>query len=185
MNADLLGKVMTYASEQGITGKSLREIAAGVGTSHRMLLYHFGSREGLMAAIVEEVERRQREFMAALTERASTPTELMLAQWERLSGPQLRPFVRLFFEVFGVAVQGAPGTEALLRNLTTPWLEESVKVAKDYGYDVDPAAMRIGVAVSRGLLLDLLAGADPKEVTAAYKMFVKFFEQWVSSADVA
>ncbi|HZM81828.1 MAG TPA: hypothetical protein VFC19_39405 [Candidatus Limnocylindrales bacterium] len=43
----------------------------------------------------------------------------------------------------------------------------------------------ISVAVSRGLLLDLLAGADAKEVTAAYKLFVKIFEQWVSSADVA
>jgi AcrR family transcriptional regulator len=179
MSADqqLLEKVMTYAAEQGITGKSLREIAAGTGTSHRMLLYHFGSREGLMAAIVAAMEERQRALLSALSERAATPAELMLAQWQELSSPEIRPFVRLFFEVLGVAVQGAPGTQELLRNLTDPWLEINDKV--------DTRLLRIGVAVSRGLLLDLLAGADPKDVTAAYQMFVKNFEQWVSSADVA
>jgi AcrR family transcriptional regulator len=42
----LLEKVVAYAAANGIAGRSLREIAAGVGTSHRMLLHHFGSREG-------------------------------------------------------------------------------------------------------------------------------------------
>jgi len=181
MGADqlLLEKIMGYAAEEGITGKSLREIAAGVGTSHRMLLYHFGSREGLMAAIVAAMEQRQRALLTSLSERATGPAELALAQWRELSSPEVRPFVRLFFEVLGLAVQGAPGTEELLRNLTEPWL------AGDYSYKVDRRALRVGVAVSRGLLLDLVAGADPEEVTAAYEMFVKIFDDWVSSADVA
>lgn len=179
MNSDLLNRVMLYASQEGITGKSLREIAAGTGTSHRMLLYHFGSREGLIAAIVAAMEERQRALLASLSQREGSPEELMLAYWKQLSGPELRPFVRLFYEVLGLAVQGAPGTEAFLRNLTDPWL------SGDFNYKVDTRVTRVGVAVARGLLLDLLAGADPKEVTAAYKMFVKIFAEWVSSADVA
>jgi AcrR family transcriptional regulator len=177
MSADLLSRVMDYAAEQGITGKSLREIAAGTGTSHRMLLYHFGSREGLMAAIVAAMEEQQRAWLSSLREQDLTPRELMAAQWAQLSSPEIRPFVRLFFEVLGTAVQGAPGTEELLRNLTDPWLAIDDKV--------DRRVLRIGVAVSRGLLLDLLAGADPEEVTAAYHTFVKILERWVSSADVA
>lgn len=185
MRAELLDRVVAYAAEQGIAGRSLREIAQGVGTSHRMLLYHFGSREGLMAAIVETVERRQRDFMTSLTAQAATPGELMLELWRQVSSPETRPLVRLFFEVFGQAAQGAPGTDALLRGLTAPWLDDGVRVASAVGYKVDARALRIGVAVSRGLLLDLLAGTDPDEVDAAYRMFVNLFERWVSSSDGA
>lgn len=168
----LLDRVIAFVADEGIADKSLRQVAAGAGTSHRMLLHHFGSREGLLAAIVTVVETQQRETMAALAGDAQTPRELMLGLWETVSGPGLRPFVRLFFEVFGLAAQGAAGTESLLESLTEPWLEEGVAIAARFGLDGDATALRLGVAVSRGLLLELLAGADPAAVTASYRLFV-------------
>src|SRR3954468_21149398 len=99
MTGALLERVVTYAATDGIADKSLREIAAGVGTSHRMLLYHFGSREGLLAAIVGAVEQQQRAALATLT--GATPGELMLRLWDQVSDPRLRPYVRLFFAVVG------------------------------------------------------------------------------------
>jgi transposase InsO family protein len=36
-------------------GQSLHQIAAAIGTSHRILLYHFGSWEGLLVAICNEI----------------------------------------------------------------------------------------------------------------------------------
>ena len=59
----LLDALIDAFADGGIGDRSLREIAEAVGTSHRMLLHHFGSRDELLLAIVEEVERRQ---MAAL-----------------------------------------------------------------------------------------------------------------------
>jgi AcrR family transcriptional regulator len=150
----LLSRVITYAAAGGIAGRSLREIAAGAGTSHRMLLYHFGSREGLMAAIVQVI---------------GPPA----GRHDRADG---RPFVRLFFEVVGQAVQGAPGTEALLASLTQPWLEQASTAAVHMGQSTDPAALRLGVAVTRGLLLDLAAGADEAEVRASYERFMDLLE---------
>lgn len=35
---------------RGLTDLSLRTIAGEIGTSHRMLLYHFGSKEKLLVA---------------------------------------------------------------------------------------------------------------------------------------
>jgi AcrR family transcriptional regulator len=172
----LLEKVVAYAAENGIAGKSLREIAAGVGSSHRMVLHHFGSREGLMTAIVQVIEARQRDLMTSLADQAATPRELMVRLWEQVSSPQLRPFVRLFFEVFAMAAQGVPGTEGMLASLTEPWLRDGVAVAEKLGQPADVAALRLGVAASRGLLLDLLAGADPAEVDAAYQAFIDRFE---------
>jgi len=173
----LLDKVMAYAAEHGLADKSLREIATGVGTSHRMLLYHFGSREGLLAAIVGAVEEQQRAVLAALSEDGD-PAEVMLRLWEQVSQPALRPYVRLFFATVGLAVQGVPGTQALLDNLTTPWLEQGGEAARRLGVPADPAAVRLGVAVSRGLLLELLAGAAPGDVDASYRLFVEMSRRW-------
>jgi AcrR family transcriptional regulator len=48
-----------HALDTGIADLSLRQLAAAIGTSHRMLLYHFGSREGLLAAVTRAVEEQQ------------------------------------------------------------------------------------------------------------------------------
>jgi AcrR family transcriptional regulator len=171
--ADLLARVMEFAQREGLADRSLREIATGAGTSHRMLLYHFGSREGLLAAVVGAMEAQQRAAMAALAETAATPGELMSGLWRQVSSPEVRPFVRLFFEVFALATRGAPGTGPVLAGLTSSWLEDAAAVAGRLGVEPDPAALRLGVAVSRGLLLDLLAGATLDEVTAAHDLFVR------------
>jgi AcrR family transcriptional regulator len=170
-----LQRVMVFAAAEGITGRSLREIAAGAGTSHRMLLYHFGSREGLLAAIVAAIEAQQRAALAELADGADTPQEVMLALWEQVSRAELRPFVRLFFEVFGLVAQGAPGTEGLRETLTAPWLSDAAEVADRLGTGTDRAELRLGVAVTRGLLLDLVGGADPDEVDASYRRFVELY----------
>lgn len=172
----LLQRVVAYAAAEGIAGRSLRDIAQGVGTSHRMLLYHFGSREGLLAAIVAAIEAQQRVVMAALSGEARTPREVMLALWEQLTRPDLLPFVRLFFEVFGLVAQGAPGTEGLRETLTRPWLTEGAAVAGDLGIATDAAELRLGVAVTRGLLLELVSGTPLADVDAAYRRFVDLYD---------
>ena len=175
--AQLLERVIAFAAAEGIADKSLREIARGAATSHRMLLYHFGSREGLLAAIVAAIEAQQRAVMVAMAEQANTPRELMLGLWGEVSREELRPFVKLFFEVFGLVAQGAPGTEGLRETLTQPWLTDAAEAGKEIGVAFDPAELRVGVAVSRGLLLDLVAGADYAEVDQAYRAFVDLYER--------
>lgn len=59
----LLDAVVAKALSTGIGELSLRELAAAIGTSHRMLVYHFGSREGLLAAVTYEVESLARSAL--------------------------------------------------------------------------------------------------------------------------
>ena len=59
---ELLAAVVADCAEHGLGHRSLRDIAGHVGTSHRMLIHHFGSREALMVAVVEAVEARQAEL---------------------------------------------------------------------------------------------------------------------------
>jgi AcrR family transcriptional regulator len=172
----LLNKVVAFAAAEGVAGRSLREIATGTGTSHRMLLYHFGSHEGLLAAVVGVVEAQQRAAMAAMTATARTPRDLMLELWHQVSSTDRRPSVRLFFSVFGLAVQGVPGTESLLAGLTGPWLAEGAAAAERLGLQLDPTQLRLAVAVARGLLLDLVAGTDAADVHASYQLFVEMLD---------
>ena len=63
---ELLDAVIECVAAGGIGNRSLRELAEAVGTSHRMLLHHFGSREELLLAVVQEVEQRQAAKLADL-----------------------------------------------------------------------------------------------------------------------
>src|ERR1700751_2424039 len=59
----LLAKVVDVALAGGISDKSLRAIADAAGTSHRMLIHHFGSRDGLLVAVIKAVEAQQRSLL--------------------------------------------------------------------------------------------------------------------------
>ena len=162
----LLERVMAEVSVNGLADRSLREVAEAVGSSHRMLHYHFGSRAGLVAAIVETVESAQRELLAELAGEIEDPVELARALWVRTSAPELRPFVRLFFEC--VALTGGVG-------LTDPWIETSLQIGERHGLPVDEDELRLGVAVTRGLLIDVLASDDASGATRAFE---RFLEMW-------
>src|SRR5215468_10129451 len=62
----LLDRAIEHVAGHGIGDLSLRAMAAALGTSHRMLIHHFGSKEGLWVAIVRTVEQRQRDLLPDL-----------------------------------------------------------------------------------------------------------------------
>src|SRR5262249_11819692 len=114
----LLAAAVRHALDAGIADLSLRQLAAAIGTSHRMLLYHFGSREGLLVAVTQAVEQQQR---AALLESGTSPQDARHF-WARLSDPSLWPQERLFFELYAYALRGRPGTEGFLDGIVESWI---------------------------------------------------------------
>jgi AcrR family transcriptional regulator len=55
---DLLDRVTDHVLEHGLIGLTLRPVAAAIGTSDRMLIYHFGSRDALVSAVVARSTER-------------------------------------------------------------------------------------------------------------------------------
>ncbi|MEI2653561.1 MAG: TetR family transcriptional regulator [Microthrixaceae bacterium] len=170
--SELIDRLVEHAASNGLTDTSLRDLAAAVGTSHRMLNYHFGSRAGVVAAVVERIESQQRDALAEIAAEATSTTEIIERQWAQLSDPALAPFIRLFFEVTAQAMFGRPGTDGFLAGLTEPWLDLGARLADDLGVEHDPAELRLGVAVIRGLLLDAVASGDPAPATASLNRFL-------------
>lgn len=167
---ELLESVIAYAGTHGIAHASLRGIAAGAGTSHRMLVHHFGSKEGVLVAVVREVERRQRQ---ALEELIAGDGFDVWEFWERFADPGLAPFERLFFELYGQALQGRSWAAPLLDGVVDDWLEPVGAALRTATAGAGPADARLAVAVVRGLLLDLLATGDHQAVRAAMRRFMR------------
>jgi AcrR family transcriptional regulator len=167
----LLAAAVDHALGAGIADLSLRQLAQAIGTSHRMLLYHFGSREGLLVAVTKAVEERER----ALTLGSGTTNEDARAHWKRLSDPALWPQERLFFELYSYALLGRPGTERFLEGIVESWVAPMAEALIEAGRDQRSAraGARLGVAVVRGLLLDLLATGDRQGVDDAYERFLQ------------
>jgi AcrR family transcriptional regulator len=168
----LLDALIDAFAGGGIGDRSLREIAEAVGTSHRMLLHHFGSRDELLLTIVDEVERRQ---MSSLSEADVEPADAMAAMWADVRRPEMRPFERLFFECYARGAQGEQPFARMVPGAVESWLTEA-------GPFADPAFVRLGLAVIRGLLLDLVATNDDDGVDAAAQAFVELLRAAQTSA---
>lgn len=160
---ELLHALVDEFAAGGIGDRSLRDVAASVGTSHRMLLHHFGSREELLLAIVEEVERRQKTVLPDLP---TAPADHFAAMWADVSRSELRQFERLFFECYARAANGERPFDRMVPGAVADWLALTDGIA-------EPAAARLGLAVIRGLLLDLVATGDEAGVDAAAQLFVQ------------
>ena len=167
---ELLERILVDVAAHGLGDRSLRDLAQAVGSSHRMLLYHFGSRAGLVRAIVETVEAGQRRLLAEAAAETGSPAELARRTWRRVSDPATLGYVRLFFELVGGADRGDRP------DLTTAWLDDLATLAAAAGQPVDREAARIGIAVVRGLLIDVISGADRAEVDAAFERYAAGLE---------
>ncbi|MGA9490235.1 MAG: TetR/AcrR family transcriptional regulator [Mycobacterium sp.] len=167
----LLDALVDEYATGGVGDRSLREVAEAVGTSHRMLLHHFGSKEDLLVAIVEDVERRQ---MTLLPDLPTDPADNFAAMWAHLSRPELRQAERLFFECYARASQGEKPFDRMVPGAVNGWLDEVEAVAD---VPVDRAFARLGMAVVRGLLLDLVATDDDDGVNAAAQAFVNLLRR--------
>jgi AcrR family transcriptional regulator len=170
----LLAAVLDYVVANGVSDLRLRDVAAAIGTSHRMLIYHFGSREGLIVAVVQAIEEAQRRFLAELmADPTRSPIEMMRAMWQRVADPGLWPNERLFFEIYSLALQGQPGTAGLLDDIVDAWVEPAARLGERRGLSPEAARAeaRLAVAVCRGLLLDLLATRNRPAVDAALERY--------------
>lgn len=181
----LLDAAIAHIAETGLSDLSLRSLAAAIGTSHRMLIHHFGSKEGLWVEVVRAVEERQREVLAGILPDPEAPFgEAMRMWWSHISDPSLWANERLFFEIYGQALQGRPHTAAMLDGIVDDWVEPvaELSIARGIPPELARAQARLGVAITRGLLLDLVGTEDVAGVGAAMEAFIDIYEAWLARA---
>jgi AcrR family transcriptional regulator len=159
-----LAQVADYVLEHGLDGVSLRPLAAALGTSTRMLLYDFGSKEALLDEALAEIRRRLAVRLAGL-QRGRDDAATLAEIWDWVSADERIPFMRLFFQTYVAALKhperGRPMVADWLAFLETRWQPEGL----------DPATATLFVAVIRGLLLDRLTAPDRERTDEALRLF--------------
>jgi AcrR family transcriptional regulator len=173
--ASLLDAATRHVLDQGMANLSLRPLAQAISTSPRMLLYHFGSKEELVTEILAAARLRQAELTAHwLAEQPDLgPAELLRRFW-RWQIDEHRPFLRLFFEVYGLALQEPGRFPGFPKDAVADWLPLVAARLEEAGVP-DPqarTAATVVIAGYRGLLLDVLATGDAQRAGEGLDFFL-------------
>jgi AcrR family transcriptional regulator len=177
----LLRASLEYVAEHGVADLSLRRLAAAIGTSHRMLIYHFESKAGLLIELIKAVEDQQRQTLAEFDiDPSMSSPEVARAMWRQVSDPKLWPNERLFFEMYGQALQARPHTGDFLDDIVEAWVVPAAAMREAEGLAPKAARdqARLDVATTRGLLLDLLATGDRAGIDEAAEHYLTLYQAW-------
>ena len=166
---ELVDAAYGYALENGLAGASLRPVAEAIGSSTGVLRFLFGSKDGLVRAVLARARRDELEVLARLPADGDLD-RVALEVWAWLADPDHAPVLRLWAESYTTALvepDGAWGDFA--RQTVEDWLALFAR-AQPSGVrrTAAGAAQRTAVlAVLRGGLLDLLATGQRTRVTRA------------------
>jgi len=170
--ARLLDRVVDYVLEHGIADLTLRRLADAVGSNNRMLLYYFGSREGIIVAAITAAEARfpgMQQILVRLDDPALPLGHRLDAAWATIADPANLPFHRLFFQVFGLAGFEQERYAAFLGTIGTEWADHVAAAIEAAGVQADEA-LAFGheiVALWRGLQATLIGIGDIRLVNEA------------------
>lgn len=163
---ELLELAYAYVLQHGLGGMSLRPLAEAVGSSPRVLLFLFGSKDGLVQALLERARTAELELVAQVRDGSGGVAEAALRTWTWLAVPAHRDLLRLWAEGYGRSLVEPDGPWAgYAQRSVADWLA----ILAESGAGADPAATTAALAVLRGALLDLLATGDAERTTAAVR----------------
>ena len=174
---ELRAAILRYLIEHGITDLSLRPLAKAVGSSPRALLYHFESKEKMVVSVLADMRQQQQLLFEQI--RGESFAEVSGQMWKTLSSPSVEPQVRLFFELYGVALRQPVLYKEFLASAVDDWLEFTAKQLRKDGYQKREAELIATTILAgfRGFLLDLCATNDRSRVNRAVSA-------WLQSLDM-
>ena len=169
---EVLELAYRYVLDRGIGSLSLRPLAAAVNSSPRVLLFLFGSKHGLVRALLA---RARADELALLDRLRGLPDggglrEAATLIWAWLSAADHRPLLRLWAEGYAQSLIEPDGPWAHFAQTTVgDWLSLLAACQPRETRDTDAAIAdrTLLLAVLRGALLDLLATDDTQRTTAA------------------
>jgi AcrR family transcriptional regulator len=167
---ELLDRAYEYVLDHGLTTLSLRPLAAAIGSSPRVLLFLFESKDGLVRALLERARADEMELLRS--SRGDSIEAVAEATWRWLAAREHRPFLNFWVEGYARSLVEPDGPWAGFASSTVDdWLR--VLAAAQSPARRRTAAGRAErtqvLAVLRGSMLDLLATGDTRRVTAAVR----------------
>jgi AcrR family transcriptional regulator len=165
IKAQLLEKIASHILQFGLQDLSLRSLADALGTTARMLIYYFGSKENLIVEVLLYGQQQQQAVFTNLLSTESTPIEALRALWQHFISKEMAPLIRLTFELEVLSMQGKTEYQQFARDTLRGWISlVSLQMA---GSSAATATLVVGVF--SGLLLDFMVTEERSRVEAAFE----------------
>jgi AcrR family transcriptional regulator len=171
--SQLIDAIIGYLLQNGFSDLSLRPLAAKIGTSARLLIFHFKSKEGLIEDVLEEVQARmQRSLVAVAGAKPGNPRETPLKRcWRWATNKRNLPYLRLMYEVHFIAVQNPRAYERYLARASLNWIDI---IAARLPPTIDSSSVAtLCAATFDGLIVELLSTGDVRRTTRALDAFIE------------
>jgi AcrR family transcriptional regulator len=175
----LLDATIEYMLRHGVADLSLRPLAAKVGSKARLLIYHFHSKDSLVSEAMIVVRDRVQKAFAAMVEngRGHTASQILRAFWRWATSKQHERYLRLFFEVHGLALQKPARYGRYLEGAVSTWVEMMAAVLPaTIPLPRRRALATLAVSSVVGLFLDYLSSGDKKRNSQALEIFAENFD---------
>ena len=185
--SELLHQIVDALLISGAADLSLRPLAERVGTSARLLIYHFDSKEQLLGAALTQVRQ---QVGASLRERAGevqpqSLRDLVMMIWDWATEPHNQRYFRLLFEVDGLAMFDRVSFSLEVRRANSDvWIVLIDKAASrlPQGGDLFAANSTLIMGAITGLLQAFLSTGDRARTTQALSSLVDLISKSASAS---
>lgn len=170
----LMQSAIEHVIKNGMGDFSVRGVATAIGTSHRVLSYHFGSREEFLREIMNSLEKKHAEELVAIENRSDFDADdALLRTWDYFTQPSIFPYTRVAMELVVWGMRETPGGATQYSGLGKAWSEPLLEFSRRSGVPPEQAEMdaHIALAMLRGLLFEFAATGDrdgPRAVLAEF-----------------
>jgi AcrR family transcriptional regulator len=174
--AELMDAIVGYLVKNGVAELSLRPLAKAVGSSPRVLLYYFGSKEELVVKALARLRERQRAVFGGMRQaKYEQPSDACRAIWKQMSAPQSEVLFRFFFETYALALRHPRRFGDFLNDAVEDWLEFVAEplIRKGRTRSEARAFSTIVLAGFRGFMLDYCASRDRARVDQAVDLWLR------------
>lgn len=179
---ELLKQSVNYCISEGYRAFSLRALADKLGTSHRMLIYHFKSSEELFEAVLEKLRSRSlARFDEAFSAVNDVPGFKSTTKkvWRQLASEQSRPFMLSYLEIQVMEIRDGKSraSSTYLDATLEEWLAPLISTLVRLNYSKQDSRIKARIMLSggRGLILDWLgagSASDRRQIYASFDCMV-------------
>lgn len=171
---ELVEAAYAYVLDHGLSELSLRPLASAIGSSPRVLLFLFGSKDGLVRRLLERARRDELALLEGCRGSGGLG-ETVRRVWDWLSAPSHAAVLKLWTEAYGRSLTDPDGPWGdFARTTVTDWLAILADAQPaDVRDTPDGEAQRtLALAGLRGAMLDLVACGDPERTDRAVARLV-------------
>ena len=169
---ELLDASLRYLVEHGVANISLRPMAAALGTSPRILMFHFKSKEGLLQDVFSELNSRLQASLRTMASTGSNPLRVppLKRFWQWATSKGNFPYFRLLYESQIVALQNPKEYGRYLQKASGDWQAAAFDLMSPSLKNKAMASLCI--AVFDGLMLERMSGGDMPRLTESLDLFI-------------